>query len=166
MWIGAIRLRVRTKDVQHAGTDSLVKVHVMRNFLPIKTLKLDYSSEDDLEQGAVRNYNYLGLDWDNDQTPPLPPGIGQNPMPYPFYGLEFSSGLPGHLMLILQILGNDMWIKDSVELHIKAIRLVSTSFDTVDWREDASWTHVATWGKDVRMSTDSGEGSSTWTLIV
>jgi hypothetical protein len=166
MWIGAIRLRVRTKDAVDAGTDSLVKAHILRNFVPIKTLRLDYTSEDDLERGAVRNYDYWGLPWDNDQTPQLPPGIGQNPMPYPFFGLEFSHGLPGHLVVMLQIFGSDMWIKDEVELYVRVIRLVSTSFDTIAWQENSSWTHIATWGQDVKMSTDSDEGASTWNLNV
>lgn len=167
MWIGAIRLRVRTKDAQDAGTDSLVQAAVLRDGNQLRLLNLDYPNEDDLERGAVRNYDYIGptkLPRRNDQTPELPPGIGQTPMPYPDYGLEFSNGMNGHLKIRLKTNGDDMWIKDSVELFVRQIRLKPTSFDTLAWQEDANWSQVGSWNQDVAMSTDSSEGTSTWTL--
>jgi hypothetical protein len=153
MWIGGMMLRVTTKDTPVAGTDNLIRAIVVRDGAEVRALKLDYPNEDDLERGAVRNYFYLNLGWDNDQTPQLPPGIGQTPMPYPPYGIEFSHGLRGHL-----------WIKDNVELYTKEIRRRATSFDTLAWQEDSHWTHVANWPQDAFVSTDSSEGSTTWTL--
>lgn len=169
MWIGSIRLVVRTKNTSDAGTDNTVTARLLRDGRELRIYNLDYSGENDLEAGASRAYDYIGpskLPRRNDGTPELPPGIGQSPMPYPDYGFEFSHGLNGHLTIELRINGDDMWIKDSVELHIRQIREVATSFDTFAWREDSSWTRVATWGQDVRMSTDSSEGSTTWRLNV
>jgi len=169
MWIGSVRLRVKTKNSPDAGTDSLVTASVLRDGNEIRLWKLDYTSEDDLERGATRNYDYIGptrLPRRNDQTPELPPGVSQNPMPYPSYGFEFSNGLPGHLKIRLEINNDDMWIKDSVELFVRQIRLKSTSFDTLAWQEDSNWELVATWGQDVAMSTDSDEGRETWTMNV
>ena len=167
MWIGAIRLRVKTKDSKDAGTDDLVQAAVLRDGNQLRLLNLDYPTEDDLERGAVRNYDYIGptrLPRRNDHTPELPPGIGQSPMPYPDYGLEFSNGLNGHLKIRLQTNGDDMWIKDNVELHVRQIRLKPTSFDTLAWQEDSEWSFIANWGQDVAMSQDSDEGTSAWTL--
>lgn len=164
MWIGSIRLNVRTKDATNAGTDNLVRARILRDGIEILALKLDYQDEDDLERGAVRNYNYLGLPWINHLTPKLPDGIGQNPMPYPSFGIEFSQGLDGHLKLRLTIGGDDMWIKDNVDLYIKEVRLKATSFDTVAWIEDSNWTYIGTWDNDVPMSTDSSEGVAAWNL--
>jgi hypothetical protein len=167
MWIGAIRLVVQTKDARYAGTDSLVQATVLRDGNALRILNLDYSTENDLQRGAIRAYDYSGptkLPRRNDRTPELPPGIGQNPMPYPGYGFEFSSGLSGHLKLKLQINGDDMWIKDSVDLYVQQIRHKATSFDTLAWTQDDAWTYVASWTQDVAMSTDSGEGATTWTL--
>lgn len=167
MWIGAIRLTVETKDALDAGTDSLVQASVIRNGSVLRVLNLDYPTENDLERGAIRNYDYIGptrLPRRNDQTPELPPGVGQSPMPYPGYGFEFSNGMSGHLTLRLRINGDDMWIKDSVDLYVVVIRLVATSFDTLAWQEDAHWTYVASWTRDVAMSTDSSEGVTTWNL--
>jgi hypothetical protein len=167
MWIGAIRLIVETVDSPNAGTDSLVQTSVLRDGAELRVLNLDYPTEDDLERGAIRNYDYSGptkLPRRNDRTPELPPGIGQTPMPYPGYGFEFSSGLNGHLMLRLRIRGDDMWIKDSVDLYVRFIRNKATSFDTLAWTEDRDWTYIASWTRDVAMSTDANEGSTTWTL--
>jgi hypothetical protein len=167
MWIGAIRLVVGTKDARFAGTDSLVQATVLRDGNSLRVLNLDYPTEDDLERGAIRNYDYSGptkLPRRNDGTPELPPGIGQNPMPYPGYGFEFSSGMNGHLRIRLRIRGNDMWIKDNVDLYVRAIRRVATSFDTLDWQEDSNWTYIASWTQDAAMSTDPREGTTTWTL--
>ncbi|MEP6540396.1 MAG: hypothetical protein ABJF23_34035 [Bryobacteraceae bacterium] len=167
MWIGAIRLTVQTKDAQFAGTDSLVQATIVRDGAELRVLNLDYPTENDLERGAIRDYNYSGptkLPRRNDKTPQLPDGIGQNPMPYPGYGFEFSNGLNGHLTIRLRIRGDDMWIKDNVDLYVRFIRQRATSFDTLGWIEDADWTYIATWGRDVAMSTDSSEGFTTLNL--
>jgi hypothetical protein len=169
MWIGSIRLVVQTANAPYAGTDSLVQAEVRRDGTLLRTLNLDYPTEDDLERGAIRAYDYIGptkLPRRNDQTPELPPGIGQYPMPYPGYGFEFSHGLPGHLDLRLHIRNDDMWIKDNVDLYVRQIRQAATSFDTEDWIEDANWSYVATWSQDVAMSTDSSEGRETWNLVL
>jgi hypothetical protein len=169
MWIGAIRLVVGTKDKPYAGTDSLVQASVLRNGSSLRVLNLDYPSENDLERGAIRAYDYSGptkLPRRNDKTPELPPGIGQIPMPYPGYGCEFSDGLSGHLKLKLQIKGSDMWIKDFVDLYVRFIRQKATSFDTLAWIEDDYWTYVGSWTQDVAMSKDSSEGKTTWTMAL
>lgn len=167
MWIGAIRLVVKTKDAPYAGTDNLVQATVIRDGTSLINLNLDYPTENDLERGALRAYDYIGptkLPRRNDKTPQLPNGIGQIPMPYPGYGFEFSNGLSGHLRLKLRIHGDDMWIKDNVDLYVQQIRQVANSFDTLIWQQDSFWSYVATWGQDVGMSTDGSEGHTTWTM--
>ena len=164
MWIGAIKLTVQTKNATDAGTDSLVRAGVLRDGNEIARLRLDYADEDDLERGAIRNYYYANLPRKNDDTPELPDGIGQNPMPYPDHGFEFSHGVNGHMKLRLRIHDDDMWVKDNVDLYIKEIRNVATSFDTLAWKEDTNWTYLGSWPMDVAMSTDSDEGKTTWTL--
>jgi hypothetical protein len=59
-----------------------------------------------------------------------------------------------------------MWIKDDVDLYVRTIRQRATSFDTLAWQEDTEWTYIASWSRDVAMSTDSGEGVTTWNLIL
>lgn len=164
MWISAIRLTVETENAPNAGTDQLVTTSVLRDGNEVARLRLDYPAENDLERGAVRNYDYFGLARRNDQTEELPDGIGRNPMPYPDAGIEFSSGVAGHMKLRLQIHGDDLWIKDRVKLYVKQIRQQATSFDTLGWVEDEDWSHLATWDKDVPMSTDFFEGVGSWKM--
>ncbi|MCY0914474.1 hypothetical protein [Massilia antarctica] len=167
MWIGSIGLVAATKDVPNAETDNLVQASILRNGKEIRVLNLDYADVDDHERGDSRSYNYSGpakLPRRNDLTPELPPGIGMIPMPYPGYGFEFSQGLSGHLQIQLRINGDDMWIKDNIDLYVKFIRLRATSFDTLAWLEDTAWTYIASWTQDVALSTDDKEGVTTWTL--
>lgn len=164
MWIGAIRLIVQTKNAHNAGTDHKVTSQVLRDGEPLVELVLDYPTEDDLERGARRAYDYVGptkLPRRNDQTPQLPDGVGQSPMPYPGYGLEFSKGLSQHLTLRTRIRGDDLWIKDKVDLYVQQIRRRATSFDTIEWRCDEEWTYVASWTADKVLSTDPAEGVAT-----
>jgi len=168
-WIGAIRLVVETADEPYAGTDGLVQATIIRDGNSLRVLNLDYPAENDHERDAIRGYNYSGptaIPRRNDLTPSLPPGIGQIPMPYPGYGFEFSNGLNGHLSIRLKINNSDMWIKDKVDLYVKFIRQVATSFDTLAWQEDPNWTYIASWTQDVSMSTDASEGVTTWNLIL
>lgn len=166
MWVGAIMLDVATKDAEWAGTDNLVTAKIVRDGNGLLRLRLDYPTEDDLERGAERAYYYSNLPWIHDQTQPLPDGIGVIPMPYPDHGIEFSNGLSGHLHLQLHIYGDDMWIKDNIDLYVKEIRDVATSFDTMGWREDSDWEYIATWSKDIALSEDSSEGFSYLNLIL
>ena len=169
MWVGSIRLIVETKDAPDAGTDSLVQATIIRDGNDLRVLNLDYPTEDDLERGAIRDYNYIGptkLPRRNDKTPELPPGIGQIPSPYPGYGFEFSRGLSKHLQIRLRIKGDDMWIKDEIDLYVRFIRQHATGIDSIWWEEDSYWTYIASWTKDVAMSTDSSEGVTTWTLTL
>lgn len=162
-----MRLVVETKDSPNAGTDSLVQAIVLRDGAELVRLNLDYLTENDLERGAIRIYDYIGptkLPRRNDRTPELPSGVGRSPMPYPGYGLEFSNGLAGHLMLRLCIRGNDMCVKDNVDLYVKFLRQRATSFDTLAWMEDQEWTSIARWGRDVALSTDPREGVTKWDL--
>ena len=166
MWIGSIRLVVDTEDAPNAGTDSLVTATIVRDGLSVLNLNLNYANEDDLERDAHRAYDYLKLPRVNHLTPELPDGIGQIPMPYPSFGVEFSNGLSGHLKLRLKIHGGDMWIKDNVDVHIKEVKPVTTGFDSFVWQQEASWTHIGTWSEDVAMSTDFFEGVPTWKLAL
>lgn len=164
MWIGAIRLIVQTLNAPDAGTDSLVTATIVRDGVSLREFALDFALEDDLERGAIRAYDYSGptkLPRKNDQTPQLPDGVGQNPMPYPGFGFEFSNGMNGHLTIRLRIKGSDMWIKDNVDFYARQIRHVPTSFDTLAWQLDADWSYVATWSANKSMSTDSSEGFTT-----
>lgn len=162
MWIGAIRLVVRTEDKSFAGTDSLVQAVVLRDDEPLVTLNLDHSNADDLERGATDTFVYTSLPTRADKTPGNPPGVSTSLPPWPPGGMEFSDGLAGHLKLRLRIKGSDLWIKDAVALSIKQFRVVPIDA----WQLDANWSAIGAWNQDVTMSTDMFEGSSEWLMAV
>ncbi len=165
MWISKIGFEVWTEDAVYAGTDHLVTIEVMRDNRVLWAGKFDYSTEDDLEAGAQRWYGYVVPGLYLDETPPLPEGIGRIPAPYPSQGMEYSNGLHDHMRCRLHIHGDDMWTKDRVDIWVKEIKQVATSFDTLDWVEQ-DWTHLGAWTQDTNLSWDGGEGFTTWTLLV
>ena len=68
MWIGPIRLIVKTKEAPQAGTDSLAQAPILRNGTGLGVLS---PTEEDIELGAIRNDDDMG------------------PKPYPAYGSGF-----------------------------------------------------------------------------
>lgn len=166
MFISRIGFQVTTKDAPNAGTDSLLTMEVLRNGNHLWTGRLDFPDLNDNERGDSRFYGYTFRSLFLDRTPHLPDGIGRIPMPYPDRGMEFSDGLNGHLRCRLHNNGDDMWIKDQVNVHVRIIRQRATSFDTLDWIEDNDWTFVGSFTQDVALSTDSREGVERWTMAV
>jgi hypothetical protein len=165
MWIGSLRLRVRTKARPEAGTDNLVTVGLLRDGNEVAKLRLDHRYQDDLEPGVSQNFTFTGpssLPRSHDR-PPMNEGTSRKPV-YPPYGIEFSQGCKGHLALQATIHGDDLWIKDSVELFVREIRPSIHADGTVTWVESSEWTPVARWGKDAPISGDKREGTRTWTM--
>jgi hypothetical protein len=154
MWIGAVRLVVKTKDRRFAGTDSEVQMGVLRNGWELAYGPLDKASVDDHERGDERAYDFIFNDWFNDRTQPIDFDPSPNPPPYPDRGIEYSNGLGGHFGIRLRIMGADMWIKDELHIYTKQIRLKSTSQSEPSWRIDADWHYEGSSLTDVRMSTD------------
>ena len=168
MWIGAMRLVVGTADLPDGGTESVVQAAVLRDDTELVVLNLDYPKENDLERGAIRKYDYSGptkLPRRHDGTAEMPSGVAVYPMPYPGYGFEFSDGLVGHLRIELRINGDDLWIKDKVDLYVKFIREQQKTYGSM-WREDPDWTYIGTWARDVALSRDPVEGVAKWTLVL
>jgi hypothetical protein len=171
MWIGDIRLGIGTANKIDAGTDELVVVEVLRDGKRIVALSLDVPIEDDLERGAFRHYEYFGLPLRNDKTPFDPNAVGipvggettgsTNPS-HPASGLEFSSGLNGHLAFRLRIAGDDMWIKDNVTFaHREMKRLPVGTTSQFVWKTSGGWQDGGNWPADAALSTDSREGTAT-----
>lgn len=165
MWIGSIRIGVLTGSGRDDGTDGLVQAAVLRDGAEIWRGNLDYLSENDLERETYRDYWYPRLHPQSfHKTEPLPDGLGQSPMPYPDYGLEFSDGLQGHFRLKLIIRNRDTWVKDEVDLAIREIQRQADGFDMYNWGEDPTWTDLGIWTQDVAMSQDPAQGKATWSL--
>lgn len=160
MWIGGVRLVVKTKDRKYAGTDSDVQAGFLRNGWELTYGTLDLAG-DDLGRGDERGYNFIFSDWFNDRTQPIDFDPSPNPPPYPDRGIEYSNGLVGNLGIRLRIMGADMWIKDELHIYTKQIRLKSTALSEPSWRLDDDWHYEGSSLTDVRMSTDWWNDSNT-----
>lgn len=158
MWIGSIRLDVRTEDEPGAGTDDTVVATLLRDGEEIVDLKLTRPDIDDLEEGSLRRYVYPHLKFDAapDDTFPVPVS--------PTYGVQFPDGLKGHLALRLFNSSGDMWVKDEVILFVRRLR--SDNDSGGPWVEDDEWTFVESFSRDVALSAHPVEGTPTWLLEV
>jgi hypothetical protein len=160
MWVGSIRVRVRTKAAATASTDSPVIAAIMRDNAAVYAFFLNPELRTfgqptlELMSGTDRNFVQFSLPKSNDGSP-TDTSVDQPP-----YGLEFTNGLSGHCTLKLRIFGNDLWITDEVELFVKELHPVQLpkTLDTFTWVEEANWKPVAQWSKDIRISTDTSEG--------
>jgi hypothetical protein len=160
MWVGSIRVRVRTKAAATASTDSPVIAAIVRDNVAIYAFFLNPELRTfgqptlELMSGTDRNFVQFSLPKSNDASP------ADASLDQPPYGLEFTNGLSGHCTLKLRIFGNDLWITDEVELFIRELHPVqlSKTINTFTWVEEANWKAVAQWSKDIRISTDTSEG--------
>jgi hypothetical protein len=160
MWVGSIRVRVRTKSSETASTDSPVIAAVMRDNIAVYAFFLNPEFRTlggtnlEITSGTDRNFFQFSLPKSSAHPPP------EASVDEPPYGIEFPNGLAEHCTLKLRIFGNDLWITDEVELFIRelhAVRLPAAS-DTLTWVEETSWKSVGQWSKDIRISTDTSEG--------
>jgi hypothetical protein len=141
---------------------------VIRDGNELRLLNLDYPTEDDLERGAIRNYDYVWRAHDAPTAKRQDPGAAARDW-------SDSDAVSRLRLRVLQrdewpsdasaaYPRDDMWIKDNVDLYIRPIRQRTNNFDTLAWIEDRDWTYIASWTQDVAMSTDSTEGFTTWNL--
>ena len=160
MWVGSIRVRVRTKSTATASTDSPVIAAIVRDNVAVYAFFLNPELRTfgqptlELVSGTDRNFVQFSLPKTSDNE------SIDAPLEQPPYGLEFTNGLSGHCTLKLRIFGNDLWITDEVELFIRELHPVrlSKTLDALTWVEEANWKAVAQWSKDIRISTDTSEG--------
>lgn len=155
MWIGSIRLDVRTEHEPGAGTDDMVVATLLRDGEEIAELKLDRPGKPDLDRGTARPYVYAHLDL-NGVHDAYPTPV------QPKYGVEFPDGLKGHLALRLSHSSGDLWVMDELILFVKELDKESGG----PWFEHDKWTFVKSFSRDVALSAHPLEGSLTWLLEV
>jgi len=166
MWIGAIKLEILTAWDKWSGTDSLVEFSIVRDGHSLAVFPLDYPPLIGLKRGEMGTYVWSGkkaVPRHNDETPSLPPGELQVPMPYPDYGFEFSHDLPLHLSFKFTIRGDNEWDFGNARIYVKFIRLHNGPFGFKIWKRDSLWTNeLFGSGWLIPMSTDPSEGQKTF----
>ena len=168
VWITAIALRVKTRNVEDAGTNDDITVTFLRRGVVVFRMLLDHDGYNDLEPGDDDDYVATNIPRKVDQTPDdgLPPGIAMTNSAHPYSGLEYSYGLPNQLSIVLETDGDDLWVKDTITLFTKQSRKVADGFDQWDWVQDTSWTQQASWSRVTNISRDPDEGFARITLTL
>jgi hypothetical protein len=130
----------------------------------IITLNVEPGFTPRLNQGESEFYfwNWRGTNIDDDDIITWPGGL-----PFPD-AVEFRPALEGNLKFRFEIFGNDLWVKDSIDCYARYTHPehVPGTIDEQRWVEDAFWTHLGTFPRDVNMSTDTVPGSVFRRLIL
>jgi hypothetical protein len=164
-WISEIGWDIRTSGIDVAGTNTPIVVEILRDDALVIALFIEPGSTTRLDRGESQFYwwRFQGANF-----APNPSGIGTSTggegAPH---GVEFPEGIHNHLKCRLRAWGDDMWIKDNIAAHVRYARLVGVpgTIDSSIWVDDLNWTFVGDFTQDVAISTDSGEGHETWTLV-
>jgi hypothetical protein len=164
LWVGSIRLRVSTRNQAGAGTDRLVTCTIVRDDEAIVALKLDHPNIDDMEPGKTNYYDFIGPEKIALRPDTLKRQRRDRIESKPTYGIEFAKGVKGHLSLQFKVHGEDVWVKDAVDLFIREIKPLEDSKGQIHWVEDKVWTHVASWGRDIPLSATNEKAFQALTL--
>lgn len=162
-YVHQIGWQIKTSNIRDAGTDSRVTVTILRDGARIIALNLEPGNTTRLDQGESAFYfwRFQGTVFEPGDLVEWIAG-----MPYPD-GVEFADDVQGHLTCDLRIHGDDMWVKDQIDAYVRYINYhhIPGTIDAFEWVPDLNWTFVATFPRDIALSTDKKEGVTILHLI-
>jgi hypothetical protein len=146
---------VQTGDQWWSGTDTQIKIEIMRDDHLIQRINLEPGKTPRLNRGEHQTYFWVFKSADS-------VGTSVSGTAIPFFEF-FPNGIKGHLRVRLVAKGDDAWEKVSIESNVffGELRNVPGTIDEVRWNED--W-ETYLFGRDIVLSTDKREGFSSLTL--
>ena len=146
---------IQTGNQPWSGTDTTMKIEILRDGNLIKRLNLEPGNTPRLNRGELATYYWVFTSPDN-----IGVAVSGTPVPYTE---AFPNGIRGHLQVRLVAQGDDAWEKVRIDstVHSGRLRYIPGTIDGFTWQED--WDEFA-FTRDVVISTDPREGPSTWTL--
>ena len=146
---------IKTGDAGWSGTDTTVKIEILRDGNLVKRLNLEPGRTPRLDHHELATYY-----WEFQSPDGI--GIAVSGTPVPYYEV-FPNGVSGHLQVRLSAKGDDAWEKIWIDSTVYSgeLRGVPGTIDSVVWHED--WESFL-FGQDVVLSTDPSEGVTNWTL--
>ena len=146
---------IKTGSKWWSGTDTQIKIEILRDGTLLKRLNLEPGRTPRLDRSEQATYYWVFQS---------PDGIGVSisGTAVPYFE-RFPNGIQGHLQVRLIAKGDDAWEKDwiSSNVYFGELRGVPGTIDSVVWNED--W-QTFFFGRDVALSTDRSEGFTSLTL--
>ena len=146
---------VRTGDAWWSGTDTTVKIEILRDGNLVKRLNLEPGRTPRLDRTELTTYYWVFQNPDGI-------GVAVSGTVVPYHEV-FPQGVRGHLQVRLSAKGDDAWEKVWIDstVHSGELRHVPGTIDSMVWHED--WESFL-FGQDVVLSTDPSAGFTNWTL--
>lgn len=146
---------IKTGDKSWSGTNTQIKIEILRDGALVKRLNLEPGQTPRLDRSEQSTYFWVFKNPDGI-------GVAVSGTTVPYYE-DFPNGIRGHLQVRLIAMGDDAWEKDWIRSTVYSgeLRYVPNTIDSVVWNED--W-ETFFFGRDVVLSTDRSEGFSSLTL--
>jgi hypothetical protein len=140
-----------TSNQEGSGTDSRVSLNILRDGQLIVNINDEPGETSRLDRGEIATRFWQFRSPDNIGT-----SVSGVAIPYTE---NFPNGVRGHLVVRIQIDGDDAWRKDSIESTVWSgqLRSVPGTIDSVEWVETGE---AFVFSRDVVLSTNPAEGTT------
>lgn len=147
---------IKTDEQWWSGTDTRIVCDVFRDSNLLLTANLEPGNTPRLDRAEQATYYWIFQN-------PTGIGVSVSGTAVP-YTIPFPDGIAGHLRVRFTANGHDAWEKDWIRsnVYFGELRHVPGTIDSMVWNED--W-ETFFFGRDVVLSTDSGEGYASLTLL-
>lgn len=144
-----------TSTQEGSGTDSEVSLEISRDGNLIVAVDDEPGETARLDRGEIATRFWQFQD-------PSGIGVAVSGVAVP-YTEDFPNGVQGHLTVRIRIHGDDAWRKQRIESNVWSGELqgVPGTIDSVQWVETPQ---LFVFSQEVVLSTNNGEGFTTWDL--
>lgn len=158
--LAAIAWDIQTSAEQFAGTDNKIVCEVLRDDAKIFTVILEAGNTTRLDRGLVDALVYHF-------TRPFLVFPTEESLSGGVIGIEFPNGFAGHLKMRLRNTGDDLWIKETINVYgrVGELHRDDEGGALLVFDERNQWVDLGSFTKRKVLSTDPSEGTTTLTLL-
>jgi hypothetical protein len=156
----AIAWDIKTSGEQFGGTDNRITCEILRDDVKIFTVILEPGNTTRLDRGLVDALTYQF-------TRPFLAFPTNESLSQGVIGIEFPSGFAGHLKMRLRNTGDDLWIKENINVYGRIGELYRDDEGgaLLVFKDGNQWADLGSFTKRKVLSTDPNEGTTTLTLL-
>ena len=154
----AIYWDIHTSSEESAGTDSRLTCELLRDDQRVFTIILEPGNTTRLDRGLgdVLYYTFTSPFLVAPTIPSLSQGV---------VGVEFPEGFAGHLRMRLRNEGDDLWIKDTINVYGRVGELFRDDEGGALLVQHHGTVDLGSFTRRQTLSTDPSEGFPTLTLL-